>query len=259
MNWRTVVNKWPVLVGPTLILGAWELASRTGMVRETFFPPPSQILARSSILFDAQIGLGVDLRATLWRLAITVLLAAVLGVGLGLLMSASAWMEHGLGAVLAFFYPIPGVLFFPFLAFVLGRGEAVVIVTAFITPFIVLAMYTVAGVRDIDPVLIEAARNYGTRGWRFFSRVLIPGALPSVVAGFRIALGFSLIAVVAVEMVGAQDGLGRFLWTNWQILRVTDMYVALLCIAVLGLLSSVGFDTVADRLIPWRREPRGQS
>jgi len=115
----------------------------------------------------------------------------------------------------------------------------------------------VAGVRSIDRTLLEVADNYGSRGARRFFGILVPGALPSIVTGIRIALGFTLIAVIAIEMVGASTGLGQFLWSNWQILRVTDMYVALLIIAVLGLLSSVGFDAVADRLLPWRRDVRG--
>jgi ABC-type nitrate/sulfonate/bicarbonate transport system permease component len=253
MNWRTIADKWPILVGPVVILGAWEWASRVGLLRQTFFPPPTRILARSTIVFDADAGLAGDIQATVLRVLVVILLATVLGMGLGLLMTVSQWTERGMATVLAFFYPIPGVLFFPFLTFMLGRGESALILTSLVTPFIVMALYTVAGVRTIQTELLEAARNYGSTGWRFFSRVLIPGALPAVVAGFKISLGFSLIAVIAVEMVGAQSGLGQFLWSNWQILRVMDMYVALLCVAVLGLLSSVGFDALADRVIPWRR------
>lgn len=191
--------------------------------------------------------------ATVLRVLITIALATALGVGLGLAMTVSRWTEHGMSTVLAFFYPIPGVLFFPFLTFLLGRGETAIILTAVVTPFIVMVLYTVSGVSGIDKTLIEAARNYGSRGWRYFVQVLLPGSLPTVVTGIRISLGFSLIAVVAVEMIGAPNGLGQFLWANWQILRVNDMYVALLCIAVLGLLSSVGFEAVADRILPWRR------
>lgn len=259
MSARAWRSRWPVLVGPVVILSLWELLSRTGVLRATFFPPPSQIAARSTIIFDVESGLGGDLRGTLVRLAITIVLATVVGVAIGLAMSISVWLEHGVGTVLAFFYPVPGVLFLPFLAFVLGRGETVVILASLVTPLIVMVLYTMEGVRAIDRVLLEAAKAYGARRWRFFSRVLLPGALPSIVAGLRISLGFTLIAVIAVEMVAAPDGLGNFLWTNWQILRVMDMYVALACIAVLGLLSSVGFDAVANRLLPWRTSPTGSA
>lgn len=245
-------RRWALLVGPVIILGGWEFASRTELVRPFFFPPPTEIATRSLILFDAERGLGDDLLATVVRLLVVAGLAAVLGIMTGLLMVASRWLNRGMETVLAFFYPIPAILFFPFLSFVLGRSETAVVLTAMITPFIIMAVYTVAGVRSIKPEHLEAARNYGAAGWRFFSRVLVPGALTSIVAGFRVALGFSLITVIAMEMVAASDGLGRFLWANWQVLRVTDMYVALVGIAMLGLLSSVGFDALANRLLPWR-------
>lgn len=251
-----VRERWPLVVGPLVLLAVWELLSRTEVIRSTFFPPPTEILARASILVDPEAGLGGDLLATVLRLLVTILLAVVAGVSFGIAITASQWAERGMSTVLAFLYPIPGVLFFPFLTFVLGRTEAAILLTALVTPLIVMVLATVSGVRGIDPTLLEVARNYGSRGARRFFRVLLPGALPSIVTGIRISLGFGLIAVIAIEMVGAQTGLGNFLWSSWQILRVTDMYVALLCIAVLGLLSSVGFEAIADRLVPWRSDER---
>lgn len=251
---RVLREKWALFVGPLVILAAWELLSRTEVIRSTFFPPPTEIIARGTIVFDLESGLGDDILATVVRVLITIALAIVVGVGFGIAITASRWTERGTGTVLAFVYPIPGVLFFPFLTFLLGRTETAVLLTALVTPLVVMVLYTVAGVRSIDHTLLEVAHNYASRGARRFFRVLVPGALPSIVTGIRISLGFALIAVIAIEMVGAPNGLGNFLWTNWQILRVTDMYVALLCIAVLGLLSSVGFDALADRLMPWRTD-----
>ena len=255
MSLRSVGQRWPLLAGPAIILGGWEYASRAELVRPFFFPPPSEIASRSLILFDAERGLGMDLRATVVRLAAVAGLAAVLGITTGLLMSAWRWLNRGMETVLAFLYPIPAILFLPFLSFAIGRGELAIVLTATTTPFIIMSLYTLAGVRSIEPVVLEAARNYGASGWRLFSRVLLPGALTSIVAGFRIALGFSLITVIAIEMVAASDGLGSFLWANWRVLRVTDMYVALVGIAALGVLSSTGFDALANRLLPWRTAP----
>ncbi|WP_173922715.1 ABC transporter permease [Agromyces sp. Marseille-P2726] len=259
MTWRMLRGKWVFLVGPVVLLGVWEVLSRTGILRPTFFPPPTEIISRSSIVLEAGQGIADDIGITVLRVLITIGLAVVVGVAVGIAVTASRWTERGTSTVLAFIYPIPGVLFFPFLAFLLGRNEAAVLLTALVTPLVVMVLYTIAGVRSIDPLILEVARNYGSRGARFFLRVIVPGALPSIVTGIRISLGFSLIAVIAIEMVGAQNGLGRFLWSNWQILRVTDMYVALLCIAVLGLLSSLGFDALADKLLPWRAEVRRRS
>ncbi|MCR2808373.1 MULTISPECIES: ABC transporter permease [unclassified Microbacterium] len=254
---RALRERWALFVGPIAILLGWEVLSRTGIIRPTFFPPPSQIIARSVIVFEPASGLGGDIIATVVRVLVTILLAVVLGVAVGIAITASQWLERGTHTVLAFLYPIPGVLFFPFLTFLLGRTEMAIILTALVTPLVVMILYTVAGVRSIDRTLLEVADNYGSRGRRRFLGILVPGALPSIVTGIRVSLGFTLIAVIAIEMVGAPNGLGQFLWSNWQILRVTDMYVALLIIAVIGLISSVGFDAVADRILPWRRDVQG--
>lgn len=251
---RFVRERWALVVGPVVLLALWEVLSRTGAVRATFFPPPTEIAAHAAIIFDPEVGLGDSIVTTVLRLVVTIALAIAVGVGFGIAITASAWTEHGFGTALAFVYPIPGVLFFPFLTFLLGRTEAAIVLTALVTPLIVMILYTVQGVRGIAAVLVEVADNYACRGARRFFRVLLPGALPSIITGIRISLGFALIALIAIEMVGASDGLGQFLWSNWQILRVTDMYVALLCIAVLGLITTVGFDAVADRLVPWRRD-----
>jgi ABC-type nitrate/sulfonate/bicarbonate transport system permease component len=254
---RAFGEKWALFVGPVLILLAWELLSRAHVIRPTFFPPPTEILIRAGIIFDVGSGMGGDIIATVLRVLATISFAVLIGVALGIAITASQWMERGTNTVLAFVYPIPGVLFFPFLTFLLGRSEMAIILTALVTPLIVMVLYTVAGVRSIDRTLLEVADNYGAEGFRRFFGILVPGALPSIVTGIRVSLGFTLIAVIAIEMVGASNGLGQFLWSNWQILRVTDMYVALLIIAVLGLLSSVGFDAVANRMLPWRRDVQG--
>ncbi|GGH38371.1 ABC transporter permease [Microbacterium album] len=252
-------ERWALVVGPVVLLAVWEVLSRNGVIPPTFFPPPTRIAAGASIIVELDGGLGSDILMTIFRLVVTVVLAVMIGVGLGIAITASEWAERGVSTVLAFVYPIPGVLFFPFLTFILGRTEAAVLLTALVTPLIVMVLYTVAGVHSISRTLIEVADNYDCRGARRFFRLLLPGALPSIVTGIRISLGFGLIAVIAIEMIGASAGLGNFLWENWQILRVTDMYVALLCIAVLGLLTTVGFDAIADRIVPWRADARSTS
>lgn len=252
MTIRQLADRSSYIIGPLILLGTWEILTRTGVLKETYFPPPSALFFHISILFDSSSGLAHDLYITIIRVLITIGVAAVAGALFGIAITLTQTTERGFGAILAFLYPIPGILFFPFLTFLLGRGELSVILASVELPFIVIALYAVAGVHSIDERLLEAARNYGCKGLRFLTKVLLPGSLSSIVTGIRVALGFSLIVVIAVEMVGAQDGLGQFLWQNWQILRVSDMYVALILVAILGVLSTSGFEAVANKLLPWR-------
>ena len=84
--------------------------------------------------------------------------------------------------------------------------------------------------------------------------MLLPATLPAIFTGLRLGLGYTLIVVVAVEMVSAQRGLGALLWLSWQILRVEEMYVALVTVAVLGAVLTGAVEWLRRRLIPWAQD-----
>jgi len=241
------------LILPALVLGAWEIASATGLLRPVFFPRPSTI----ATLLVAQIADGTllgQLGLTLARLAVAFVLAAVPGVVVGLAMGMSRRTREGLDPLFALIYPIPSVLFLPLVSFALRAEEVAVAVTAAFTSFFIVAYTTMTGVQQLDRTVLEAARHFGARGPRLFLTVLLPGTLPAIFTGLRLGLGYTLIVVVAVEMVGAQRGLGAQLWLSWQILRVEEMYVALVTVAALGAALTWGVERLRRRLIPWAQD-----
>lgn len=244
---------WLALASVVATLTLWELASQQGWVRPAFFPPPSN-LARAMVKLFGDGELWPHLRDTLVRLGWTFCLASLPGLVVGLLMGISREVRHALDPVLTVLYPIPAPLFFPILGLVLGRGEAAVIVTSSITAFIIIAVSTMAAVRGLDRAILEAGVNFGARGWRLLTRVLLPAALPGAFTGMRVGLGMSMIVLVAVEMVGADTGLGHLLWFSWSILQVEVTYVALFWVAVLGLLATYGLDFLGRLAMPWREE-----
>ncbi len=229
----------------------WEVAAATGWVREAFFPRPSAIAAQASVLVRDGT-LGTHLGATLTRLLWAFLVATVSGVSVGLAMGVWRAARETLDPFFAFVYPIPSVLFLPLAAFLLGRGEAARVLTSAVTSFFLVAANTMTGVRQLDRGILEAAVHSGATGARLFFKVLLPGALPWVFTGLRLGLGFALIVVVAVEMVGAERGLGSLLWLSWQTLKVRDMYVTLLVVGFLGLLATYGLEGLRSRLLPWQ-------
>lgn len=249
---RWFAQRWPVIVGPLFLLLVWEILSRTEVLNPVLYPPPTTVLIVALSVFEPESTLRSDFLATVRRLLMTGIFGAVIGMAAGMVMALRRGVNNSFESVLSFLYPIPAVLFFPLLAFLVGRGETAIILTTTTTPAIIMTFATSAGIRSIDPVLIEAAHNYGARSLTMVRRVLMPGALSSITSGMRVSLGYSLISVVGLEMVTSRDGLGAFLWLNWGHMRVTEMYVALVGIAVLGVLSSIGFDAVINRLMPWR-------
>jgi NitT/TauT family transport system permease protein len=254
---RWLREHWLALASPLALLLAWEIASATGLLRQAFFPRPSTVLAHLGALV-ADGTLPMHTLATLVRIAGAFALAAVLGVTVGLAMGLWRRLRAGLDPVFAVVYPIPSVLFLPLVSFLAPRGETALIVTTAVTSFFLVAFTTTHGVRQIDPLVVEAARHYGARGSRLFTAVLLPGSLPHIFTGLRLGLGYALIVVVAVEIVGASRGLGALLWLSWQVLKVEDMYAAFAVVAALGAVLSYGLAALRSRLLPWAQDVAGR-
>ena len=111
---------------------------------------------------------------------------------------------------------------------------------------------TVAGVRNIDRIYLDVAANFHASKMMMLSDIALPGALPLILAGVRLAMGVALIVIVTAEFVGAKSGLGYLIWTSWQVLQVEKMYVGLLVIAAIGLGSAALLDALERALLPWK-------
>jgi NitT/TauT family transport system permease protein len=247
---RWLAERWIAVGSPIVLLVVWEWASATGVLREAFFPRPSTIAAHLRDLV-ADGTLWGHLATTLARIGWAFALAALLGVGIGLAMGLWRRLREGLDPVFAVIFPIPSILFLPLVSFLVPPGEIALVVTTAVTSFFLIAFTTTHGVRQIDRLVVEAATHYGARGWRLFAAVLLPGALPFIFTGLRLGLGFTLIVVIAVEIVSTSHGLGALLWLSWQVLKVEDMYAVFFVIALLGAVLSYGLAALQTQLLPW--------
>ena len=104
----------------------------------------------------------------------------------------------------------------------------------------------------IPRIYMDAGKNYGARGFDLYLRIALPGALPSIPSGLRVALGVALIVIVSVEFVGASSGVGYLIWNSWQLFDVNRMFVGLMTAALLGYLAALILDELEKRLVPWR-------
>ncbi len=247
---RRLGDNWIAVASPLLFLAAWEAASASGLLRQVFFPRPSTVAGHFfGMLADGS--LAEHGKATVVRLAWAFLLAVLPGVAVGLAMGISRRVRDGLDPLFAVVYPIPSILFLPLVSFLLRSAEGALVVTGAITSFFLVAYTSMTGVQQLDRTVLEASVHYGARGSRLFFKVLLPGALPFIVTGMRLGLGFALIVVIAAEMASAGEGLGALLWLSWQILKVEEMYAALVAIALLGGLLTWGLAVLRVRLLPW--------
>ncbi len=240
-----------LLLSPVLALGLWELLTRSGWLDARFFPAPSAILYH---LFwvSPQEGLLTDIRASLSRIFWGYLGGCLLGVGMGVAMGLSATLRAALFPLVALTYPIPKIAILPLIMLVFGIGELSKIVVVGIGSFFLVLINTLHGVESLPRIYHDVARVNGIGRWRLIRRVVLPGALPSIFTGLRLAIGYSLVIVVAAEFSGADAGIGYLIWQSWETFSIKSMYAGIFVIGALGLAFSVTLDWLQRRLVPWR-------
>jgi NitT/TauT family transport system permease protein len=240
-------------LSPFVILLAWEITVQLGILDRRFFPPPSTVLrVLAEMVLSGE--LLTHLFISLQRILMGFLLGAVPGVILGLLMGWFKGIRAFMDPIIAATYPIPKLALLPLLLFIFGLGEASKVVTIAIGGFFLVLITTAQGVMYIDPVLIQAAQNYGAKGWRLFTKVILPASLPSIFTGLRLSLGVSLLIIVAAEYVAANRGIGYLIWLSWSTLSVSKMYVGLVVMATLGVLVTSGLERLGRMLMPWAQD-----
>lgn len=178
--------------------------------------------------------LSGDIATTLAVYAQGLALAIVIGVAVGLAIGISRTIEDGTSVVVEFLRPIPAVALIPLAILWFGLGNTAVVFVVFIAEFFPLYFNTEAGARNINPILVDAARCFGAKRLTLLRRVILPASIPYIITGMRIALGGAWRMIVAGEMLASQSGIGSVLMESRYQFRATDLMMAMILISVVG-------------------------
>lgn len=241
-------------IGFTLfLLVLWQVAVGIGWLDYRFWPAPTDIFSQMwNMLVQGQLEphIWATVLRVLWSFVIGSLLGIVLGLAMGMVRPLRAMFDP----IISMLSVLPKIAILPlvYLAFG-GYGEPPRIVTIGIAVFAVMVINAMGAVRIIDGVLIEAGRNFGANWRQMFWHVLLPGSLPTIFSGLRIALATALLVVIAAEFSYTDQGLGYLIWNGWSNLETTIMFVGLICVALLGVVFTLLLN-LADRLLmPWKK------
>lgn len=243
-------DRWLTVGLGLLMLAGWEGLARQGEAA-TLFPPPS-VIAWTLVRLAADGTLAAHVGATLFRLGLGFALGATAGLALGLAMGWSRRARAILDPLVAAGHPVPKIALLPLVMILFGIGEASKIVVLAATAFFPMAISAMSGVQRIDPIRFDVAENYGARWSLVLRRVVIPGSLPLIMAGARLALNTALLVGIAIETVAAQRGIGAMIWFAWQTLRVEELYAGVILTAALGVTVNLLLQTVTARITPWQ-------
>lgn len=135
-----------------------------------------------------------------------------------------------------------------------GVGENSKLAAVALGAFFPMLLNTLAGVRSLNPVHLELAKNHGATRAQLFRRILLPGSLPMMLTGLRLSSNVAFHSTIGVEMVGSRTGIGSLLWLSWQTFRIDQLYAVLAVIAAIGIVLATLVRLVAARLAPWQAE-----
>jgi NitT/TauT family transport system permease protein/taurine transport system permease protein len=179
------------------------------------------------------------------------LFAVGTGVPFGLLMGASRRFDALVGPVFSLLRPIPPLAWIPLAILWLGLGDLAKIFLIWVAAFAPSVINTYAGVRSVDPTLIEASEVHGARSWRLLIDVLVPGALPMIFTGLRLSLQAAWTTLVAAELVGAFTGLGKVLSVAALDIYPGMILFAMVWVGLLGAAMTRGLGWIEGRALPW--------
>ncbi|SBT37199.1 ABC transporter permease [Micromonospora auratinigra] len=229
----------------------WEAAPRAGLVDRVFLPPLSEVLAAWwALLTSGQLAehVGASLTRSLTGLA----LAVAGAIPLGLLIGWYRPLADLLGPLLEVFRNTAALALLPVFVLILGLGETSKIALVVYACSWPILLNTIAGVKGVDPLLIRSARSMGLNHLRLFQKVILPAAVPTVFTGVRLAGAYSILVLVAAEMVGAKAGLGYLVNYAQYNFAIPDMYAGIITISAIGLLVNQLLVAGERRFSTWR-------
>ncbi len=244
--------RWQRAVSPLAVLLIWEALSRGAVLPPEKLPAPSTVL-RTGWRLTADGTLGAHLADSLTRAAAGLLIGGVLALVLGATAGLLRLGDDAIDPPVQMARMLPHLALVPLLIIWVGIGESMKITLVALGVFFPLYFNTYAGIRDIDERLVEAARTCGLGTWARLRHVVLPGALPALFLGLRLAIGAAWLSLVVGEQVNADRGIG-FLMMEAREFSQTDVVVfGLFVYALLGLLSDVLLRIMERRTLTWRR------
>jgi NitT/TauT family transport system permease protein len=233
-----------------LFLAGWSVATVGGHVAPQFLADPLTMLAEGWTLL-VRHGFLADIAVTVWRVVGGFVIAAALGVPLGIAMGAYKPVEAFFEPFISFARYLPASAFIPLLILWAGIGEAQKLSVIFIGSFFQIVLMVAVAVGGIRRDLVEAAYTLGATDTSIVRRVLIPGSAPAIAEILRLVLGWAWTYVIVAELIGSASGIGHMITDSQALLNTGQIIFGIIVIGVIGLVSDFAFKAVNQKLYPW--------
>jgi NitT/TauT family transport system permease protein len=238
------------LLSLAIFLSLWEIAGRS--IDPVLFTTPSKVAA-AAVRMVASGELWAALAPSLVVLAIGLSLAIVFGTLIGLALARFHILDVGLTVYITFLYSIPSVALVPLIVLWAGYDLTAKVIILFLFAFFPMAISTYQGVKAVDPKLLEVGRAFRCSERQLWVNIVLPGALPFVVAGVRLAVGRGMIGMVLADLYTAISGIGYLIVRTASTFQVDKMFVPIVTLGLLGVTLTALLRLAETRVAPWTK------
>lgn len=234
-----------------VVMGLWQLCSDLGVVNPVFASSPSAVV-RAGWSYVTSAAFGSDMASSGLSFIVGLALGLLVGIGLGLLMGWFRPVEYLLDYAVSGAYAAPRIALVPLLIVWFGIGLRTEVAMVFLMVVFPMIINTMAGVHSVDRTYIELARSLNCRRMQLFRTIVLPAAVPYILAGVRVAIGTALIGVVVAEFIASTRGLGYMMAQAANDFQTARVFVGLIIVSAVGLILTQIVHRIERRFDRWR-------
>lgn len=223
-----------------VLIVIWELAYRLTVDvfhiwKSYTFPSPIEVF-RTLFLLIGDNTLGIAIIASLKRVVVGYFISLIIGVILGLIIFNFKYLDENLGSLILGLQTLPSICWLPFAILWYGLSEGAIIFVIAVGSIFAISSSVQSAIKSVNPLYIRAAKTMGASGYKIYTNVIFPAALPGVINGMKQGWSFAWRALMAGEMLSATKGLGQVLMVGRDIADISQVVAVMLVIIALGLI-----------------------
>lgn len=247
--WGAVKGLFFIAALPVILVLIWYISTAVG--EKNFFVPTPALLVET--FFETWTGdrITTDVIPSLTRLLFGIAGSIIIGIVGGLLIGSVRWLRALTEPTLEFFRAIPPTVLIPVLMLLIGIGDdmkVAVIISGALWPIL---LNTIEGVRSMDEVLADTTHTYGIKGFNRVRYLILPSAMPQIMAGIRQSLSIALILMVISEMFAASSGLGFTIVQFQRSFAIPEMWSGIVLLGIIGVIMSFIFQLIERNVLRW--------
>lgn len=254
MNLLPKKFKWDVYVSIVAFISLiliWEFFSGLGVIDPIFLPSPSQIADRSEKMISDG-SLWGHVFASTRRVLVGFAVASVVAIPVGIFLGTSRLAMAICEPVISLLRPLPSMAWIPLSLLWLGISETQKYSIVFMGSFAPSLLYVIEATKSVDPIYVRAAKNLGASRFYIMKEIILPGALPQIIAGLKVMLGIAWTCVISAELVAADKGLGFLIMNGREYFKTDTVLLGMVLISLTVIIIDYIFKKIEHKLLPWK-------